>query len=153
MSSWHRHVAAAAGLVAALAAAACGARVVAVKGDSMAPGLKDGDRILLNTSAGALARGDVVAYRSQIRPQASHLSRVVVLPGEVFAIRKGVLHVGGKPLDEPYVAPENRSADDYGPYKVPAGAYFLLGDNRRNSMDSRTIGAVARDRIWGRWAW
>jgi signal peptidase I len=145
-------------VVAALAAAMAigigglvlGPRVVRVPSRSMAPTIESGGYILLRTAVGTIERGDVVAFRNPAVPGRSHVFRVIVLPGERFAILGGVVHVNGKALDEPYVAAENRLIQDYGPYQLPAHQYFLMGDNRRDAADSRFIGAIERDAIWGK---
>lgn len=54
---------------------------------------------------------------------------------------------------EPYIAPENRSHENYGPYQMPAEQYFVMGDNRRDSLDSRHEGGIPRSRIWARVVW
>jgi signal peptidase I len=122
-----------------------------VNGNSMAPAIGMGDYVLVRTTVGTIERGDVVAFRNPSAPGRSHVFRVIVLPGERFTIVGGVVQVNGKPLDEPYVARENRFVQDYGPYQLPANQYFLMGDNRRDAADSRFIGAIERGLIWGRW--
>ena len=85
-----------------------------------------------------------------IPPDASDLvKRVVGLPGDEVAIIDGVLHVDGVAFDEPYL--DGPAPADFGPVTVPDGALFFLGDNRRNSADSRgSLGFVTRDRVIGR---
>jgi signal peptidase I len=89
-----------------------------------------------------------------LRPRLIHVpsrSMEPVLPGERFQIVGGVVHVNGRRLDEPYVAPENRDDKNHGPFQVPVGQYYVMGDNRRDAADSRYLGAIERDRIWGKW--
>jgi len=85
-----------------------------------------------------------------VAPDPSDLvKRVIGLPGDEVSIVDGLLHIDGVPYGEPYVA--GPVASDYGPVVVPDGALFFLGDNRRNSADSRGgLGFVARDRVIGR---
>jgi signal peptidase I len=141
------------GVVAALMVGALVFRphLVKVPGHSMAPTIQSGTYVLVRTAFDTIERGDVVAFHNPTAPGRSHLYRVVVLPGERFAIVGGAMQVGGRPLDEPYVSKENRLVQDYGPYQVPANQYFLMGDNRRDAADSRYIGAISRDHIWGKW--
>jgi signal peptidase I len=121
-----------------------------VRSDSMAPAIQDGDLVLVRTTVGSIERGDVVAFRNPSEPSRSHMFRVIVLPGERFAIVAGVVQVNGKALDEPYVSTENRFVQDDGPHQLPANQYFLMGDNRRNAADSRVIGPIERHLIWGK---
>jgi signal peptidase I len=125
-------------------------RLMRVQADSMAPAIRGGAHVLVRTTVGRIERGDVVAFRNPSEPSRSHLYRVIVLPGERFAIVGGVVQVDGKALDEPYVARENRLIQDYGPHQLPANQYFLMGDNRRDAADSRFIGAIERELIWGK---
>ena len=125
--------------------------VMRVPADSMAPTIQSGEYVVVRTTVDGIARGDVVAFRNPTEPARSHLYRVIVLPGERFAIVGGVVHVDGKALVEPYVATENRLADNYGPYEAAGQPVFVLGDNRRNGADSRYIGAIERRLIWGTW--
>lgn len=111
-----------------------------------------------------IRRGDIVVFRYPEDPQTDFVKRVIGLPDETIVIRdKGVL-VDGVPVDEPYVLyddpkifpdakglPEQfRLRDQFGPYVVPRGEYFVMGDNRDRSNDSRYWGTVPRDLIKGR---
>jgi len=119
-------------------------------GDAMAPAIKDGDRVTITRAVEPLRRGDVVVFRYPNDQTKNFVKRVVGLPGETLAIVDGGVVVNGRPLDEPYVSQENRSRDSFGPQVVPPGQYFLMGDNRRNSSDSRHWGAVPVGLIWGK---
>ena len=77
------------------------------------------------------------------------VKRVIGLPGETVRERKGIVSVDGRQLSEPYVAPGHRGGES-GTWHVPAGSYFLLGDNRAESCDSRAFGAVPKRDILGR---
>jgi signal peptidase I len=93
------------------------------------------------------ARGLVVICRY---PDSNeyYVKRIVGLPGERVEIRDGQTYIGGEPLAEPYVA--HPAESDFGPYQVPEGCVFVMGDNRANSHDSRAEGALAKDMIVGR---
>ena len=104
-------------------------------------------------------RGDVVVFRYPEQPHVDFVKRVVALPGETVLIRDKRVFIDGKELPEPYVmfkdtrtqhssSPFHR--DHFGPYRVPAGEYFTMGDNRDNSHDSRFWGTVPRAMIKGR---
>lgn len=154
----------------------CSDRVV---GPSMLPGLQPGDRVLVNPLAyGARAprRGDIVALVPPVGPRGTAVKRVVGLPGDELEIRPGtsglppvvLVRPGGKGpwerLAEPYASragnPDLGCCDGSGratgsprPFKVPAGRYFVLGDNRNVSYDSMDYGPVSRDAIQGRVSW
>jgi signal peptidase I len=121
-----------------------------VRGASMAPGIYDGDRILvdqLSVSLGGLSRGDIVVLRCPLDPRLDYIKRVVALPGEYVEVVDGVVQVDGVPLEEPYVAQQDERAALR--MQVPGGAYFVMGDNRRHSSDSREVGVVAVEQIVG----
>lgn len=129
---------------------------VRVRGGSMLDTLRDGDRLIaLRPPArlGRLRRGDIVICRYP-GDKRYYIKRVVGLPGETIEARAGVVHVGGRALSERYVA--HASHREFKPVELRADGYFVLGDNRANSRDSRAVGplsardicAVARLRIW-----
>ena len=95
-----------------------------------------------------VSRGDIVAFRTPAPAVATcgsggiRVKRVIALPGETFAERKGTVYVDGKRLSEPYVKLPDR--DTWRPRPVPRDSYFLLGDARSQSCDSRVFGAVSR---------
>ena len=112
---------------------------------------KTDDRVLavrLRWPFGGVSRGDIVAFRTPPRADAAcgssgvFVKRVIALPGETFAERKGVVYVNGKPLTERYV--KLREHDTWTRRRVPSGSYFLLGDARAQSCDSRVFGPVPR---------
>ncbi len=80
----------------------------------------------------------------------SFIKRVVGLPGETIENRHGVVYVNGQMVPEPYVPPRYADVTDYGPTKVPQGNYFVMGDHRISSNDSRVFGPVASQFIYGR---
>lgn len=124
-----------------------------VQGTSMARELVDGERILVNKFVyrfQPIERGDVVVFWYPDDPEVSFIKRVVALPGDTVEIRRGVLLVNGERLVEPYVLPENGDQRSLSPLTVRAGHYFVLGDNRRGSNDSRNWGLVPRRYIYGK---
>jgi signal peptidase I len=95
------------------------------------------------------ARGDVVVFRFPKDRSVLFLQRIVGLPGETCEIRRGTVLVNGMPLDEPYVRPGGEP-ENWGPRRVPAGSYFVLGDHRNASNDSRNWGVVPQEDVVGR---
>jgi signal peptidase I len=104
-------------------------------------------------------RGDVVVFRYPEDPSQDFVKRVIALPGETVTIRDKRVFIDGRELPEPYVVfmdkqthhPRDiRRRDHFGPYTVPAGRYFTMGDNRDHSHDSRSWGTVPRAMIKGR---
>jgi signal peptidase I len=100
-------------------------------------------------------RGDLVVFETPPSAEercgagGTFVKRLIGLPGEVVSERGGVLYIDGKRLDEPYVRAEQRGTSDGG-WEVPEGRYFMMGDNRRDSCDSRVWGAVDRGAIIGK---
>lgn len=135
-------------LALALAAAACDSTVVTIRGSSMLPTYKDGDTAIGSKTVGAIARGDVVGFRYPRDESKSFVQRVVGLPGEEIEIVNGIVSINGKPIPEPYVAPQNNPSFSMSRRRIPDDLYFMLGDNRGNSSDSRSWGNVARGKIW-----
>ncbi len=126
---------------------------VKVEGTSMAPLLSDQERIFINKFVyrfEAIHRGDVVVFWYPLDRSKSFIKRVIALPGEVVEIRHGVLYLNGRMVPEPYVPPRFTDVTDYGPVKVPQGSYFVMGDHRISSNDSRVFGPVASQFIYGR---
>ena len=123
-----------------------------VEGSSMQPALESGQYIIVNKVVYKLRpphRGEIVVFDP---PQDSspYIKRVIGLPGEVVEGRRGKIYVDGSPLSEPYL--EGIKVNYFLKYKVPDGYYFVMGDNRGNSLDSRSFGAVPADSIIGK-AW
>ena len=129
---------------------ACGAFRVDVVGNAMAPTLKDGDSAIATRDVATLQRGDIVGFKSPNDESKSFVQRIVGLPGDSIEVREGQVILNGNPLQEPYVAAENRSNDSWGPATVAPGTYFVMGDNRRDSSDSRSWGSVRREAIWAK---
>jgi len=126
---------------------------VKVEGTSMAPLLSDQERIFINKFVyrfEPIQRGDVVVFWYPLDHTKSFIKRVVGLPGETVEIRQGALSVNGKVIPEPYVPPQYEDNSDYGPYAVEKDHFFVLGDHRISSNDSRVFGAVPSQFIYGR---
>jgi signal peptidase I len=126
---------------------------VKVEGTSMAPLLSDQERIFINKFVyrfEPIQRGDVVVFWYPVDPTKSFIKRVVGLPGETVEIRQGVVYVNGKSLSEPYVPPQYEDLSDYPPTRVPPDKFFVMGDHRISSNDSRVFGAVESRYIYGR---
>ena len=125
--------------------------VSVVRGSSMAPGIHDGDRIVVDRFAyllGTVARGDVVVLKYPLDPSLDYIKRVIGLPGDEIVIENGAVYVNGERLDEPYV----ESTDPWARLstRVLPAHYFVLGDNRPRSSDSREFGQVPMDYVRGR---
>lgn len=123
---------------------------VVVQGSSMYPTLKDGDRLVLNKIEYRLSDpdyGDIVVLNHDAKSE--WVKRVIGKGGDTIEIRDQVVYRNGEPLDEPYINPEPYG--DFSQVTVPEGCYFVMGDNRANSSDSRftSLGFVERDQIVG----
>jgi signal peptidase I len=126
---------------------------VKVEGTSMAPLLSDQERIFINKFVyrfEPIERGDVVVFWYPLDRSKSFIKRVIALPGENVEIRRGVVYVNGKMVQESYVPPQYADVSDYGPLRVPNGSYFVMGDHRISSNDSRVFGPVPSQFIYGR---
>jgi signal peptidase I len=110
-----------------------------------------------------IRRGDVVVFKSPEDPERDFIKRVIGLPGETVELRNKAVYIDGEPLDEPYVrylVPPREHADTdtdafdlrftFGPVTVPEGQYFMMGDNRDNSEDSRYWGFMPREYVKGK---
>jgi signal peptidase I len=101
----------------------------------------------------AINRGDVVVFKQPDEPEVDFIKRVVGVPGDIVELRGGYLHVNGEQIEEPYVQEVYRQRDqkkNFGPVEVLPGQYFVLGDHRNASADSRFWGQVPRGLIKGR---
>lgn len=126
---------------------------VKVEGTSMAPLLSDQERIFINKFVyrfEPIQRRDVVVFWYPLDHSKSFIKRVIGLPGESVEIRQGTVYVNGRAIDEPYVPTQYEDLSDYGPMRVPKDSYFVMGDHRISSNDSRVFGPVASKFIYGR---
>jgi len=126
---------------------------VKVEGTSMAPLLSDQERIFINKFVyrfEPIERGDVVVFWYPLDRSKSFIKRVVGLPGETVEIRQGALYVDGKNIPEPYVPAQYEDLSDFAPVRVPKDSYFVMGDHRISSNDSRVFGPVESRFIYGR---
>lgn len=128
---------------------------VKVEGTSMMPSLIDQERIFINKfiyrfGIGQVERGDMVVFWFPGDPSKSYIKRVIGLPGDLVEIDGGSVRVNRLPLAETYVPEEYRDRQSYGPVRVPADHYFVMGDHRSSSNDSRNWGPVHRRYIYGK---
>ncbi len=130
-----------------------GFQVARVEGQSMAPTLADQDRLIVNKFAyrvGIPRRGDIVMLYYPINPDKSFVKRVIAEEGDTVKITDGRVYVNDVPMDDSFVPPEYRSHDDFGPQVIQEGYYFVMGDHRNNSSDSRHWGLVPKKYIIGK---
>jgi signal peptidase I len=126
---------------------------VKVEGTSMLPRLVDQERIFVNRFIYRFAdieRGDIVVFWYPRDRTKSFIKRVLAVPGDEVEIRYGSVYVNGRRVKEPYLRPEYRDHDSFRRQLVPADHYFVLGDHRNSSNDSRNWGFVSRDLIYGK---
>ena len=129
------------------------AQAFRVQGTSMEPLLADGERIVVNKFVyrfRAIERGDVVVFWYPRDPSVSFIKRVVGLPGDTVEIRSGRLVVNGVFVPEGYLPASYRDSDNLPATEIGKGFYFVLGDHRRSSNDSRSWGEVPERYIYGR---
>jgi signal peptidase I len=128
-------------------------QVARVEGRSMAPTLEDQDRLIINKFAYRLDQprlGDIVMLYYPIDPSKSFVKRLIAGEGDQVRIVDGRVYRNGVLLDDSFVQPDYRSHDDWGPEVVPEGYYFVMGDHRNNSSDSRIWRYVPKKYIVGK---
>ena len=128
---------------------------VKVEGTSMMPSLQNDERIFINKfvyrfGISNIDRGDTVVFLYPGDPTKSYIKRVIGIPGDTVEIDRGRVIVNSNPIAEPYVAEDNRDNVSMNPQIVPADKYFVLGDHRSSSNDSRSWGLVPREYIYGK---
>ena len=128
---------------------------VKVEGTSMMPSLTDQERIFINKfvyqwGIENIQRGDMVVFWFPLDTTKSYIKRVIGLPGDTVEIRDGDVLVNGKALEEDYVPPEYRDHQNLPLRTVPEDSYYVLGDHRSSSNDSRSWGTVKRKYIYGK---
>jgi signal peptidase I len=130
-----------------------GVQVARVEGQSMAPTLENEDRLIVNKliyRIGEPRRGDIVMLFYPLDPSKSFVKRVIAEEQDTVRIVEGQVYVNDIPLSDDYVPEDFRSHDDWGPQVVPEGYYFVMGDHRNNSSDSRNWGFVPKRYIIGK---
>jgi signal peptidase I len=176
--SWGKTLLVAAGILvvgraAAFAVRRAGVEAFQMPSGGMLPTLVVGDHFLVSKMQTVPSRGDAIVFQYPLGPETDYIKRVIGLPGETLEIRQNQVLINGTPLprrqrDEPCGQgcqlweeqsrgrthlvrhDRDRPPTDFGPKVIPAGAYFVMGDNRDNSNDSRVWGTVAADLIKGR---
>jgi signal peptidase I len=126
---------------------------VKVEGTSMQPRLVDQERIFVNRFIYRfenIRRGDIVVFWYPRDTNKSFIKRVVAVPGDVIEIRNGAVYVNGSEVKEPYLKPEFRDNESFHKAVVPPEQYFVLGDHRNSSNDSRNWGFVPKSLIYGK---
>jgi signal peptidase I len=126
---------------------------VKVEGTSMTPLISDQERIFINKFVyrfEPIERGDVVVFWYPLDRSKSFIKRVVGLPDDTVEIREGQVYVNSKLLPEPYVPPESADFGTLSATRIPRGEYFVMGDHRTSSNDSRIFGPVPRKFIYGK---
>ncbi len=130
-----------------------GFQVARVEGHSMAPTLADQDRLIVNKLAYRIGEphiGDVVMLYYPLDPNKSFVKRVIAEEGDQVRIVDGRVYRNDVLLDDSFVPADFRSHDDWGPQVIPEGYYFVMGDHRNNSSDSRHWGFVPKKYIIGK---
>ena len=131
---------------------------ITVHGASMNPTLKDSERIFA-LKIGKVERFDIISFRAPTEPnepKKNYIKRVIALPGEKITYENDVLYINNEKILEPFLdefkqalpSDELLTKENFS-YKVPENTYFVMGDNRQNSKDSRIIGVIDEDRIIG----
>jgi signal peptidase I len=133
-------------------------QTVHVEGLSMFATLDDNDYLIANKIDYRIHgpdRGDIIILRPPTLSTTDYIKRVIALPGERLLIRDGVVYINGHKLDEPYLPEAWTVGTEWGGPNgtvIPSNEYFVMGDNRNRSQDSRVFGPITRDRIDGK-AW
>jgi signal peptidase I len=126
---------------------------VRVEGTSMQPELRDQDRLFINKFAyrfESISRGDVVVFFYPRDPEKSYIKRVIALPGDTMRIDEGRVYVNGQRVEETYVPRRYRDSRSMPEIVIPQANYFVMGDHRSISSDSRDFGPVDRQLIYGK---
>ena len=126
---------------------------VKVEGGSMEPSLEDQERIFINKLVyrlEAIGRGDIIVFRYPRDPRKNFIKRVIAIPGDRIRITRGRVYINGQLIEEPYVPEQYQDSRSAAELTIPADSYFVMGDHRTMSNDSREFGPVARDLIYGK---
>jgi signal peptidase I len=116
----------------------------------MYPTIKVGDHLMVEKISRDIKRGDIVVFKPT--PQSGQkddlVKRVIGMPGDTVEVKAAKLYINGEPQNEPYL--KERMITDYKSFTVPPDSYFMMGDNRNNSFDSRYWGAVPKENLIGK---
>ncbi|HEV2962455.1 MAG TPA: signal peptidase I [Candidatus Angelobacter sp.] len=126
---------------------------VKVEGGSMEPSLEDQERIFINKLVyrlEAIGRGDIIVFRYPRDPRKNFIKRVIAIPGDRIRVTHGRVYLNGQLIQEPYVPEQYQDSRSAAEITIPADSYFVMGDHRTMSNDSRDFGPVARDLIYGK---
>ena len=126
---------------------------VRVEGTSMEPRLDNNDRLFINKFVyrfEKIERGDVIVFHYPGDPAKSYIKRVIALPGDDLRISDGVVYLNGRAISEPYVPPRYEDGRSVAEETIPAGMYWVMGDHRPISSDTRDFGPVPRHLIYGK---
>jgi signal peptidase I len=151
LRSWTRDLAIALGL--AIVVMIFLYQPVKVEGTSMYPLLSDQERIFINKFVyrfEPIERGDVIVFWYPLDRSKSFIKRVVGLPGETIEIRMGHVYINGQELADQYVPTGYLDGSNWASHRIPADSYFVMGDHRDSSNDSRVFGPVPRQFIYGK---
>lgn len=120
---------------------------------SMEPTLQVGDRIIVNKLLYRFStpkRGDIMVFKYPVNPNRDFIKRVIGLPGETIQIKDSKVYIDGKILEQPFLPPDLKYDHNFGPARVGENQYFMMGDNRNNSEDSRFWGSLPEQNIVGK---
>lgn len=120
---------------------------------SMEPTLKVGDKIIVNKLLYRFSspkRGDIMVFKYPVNPERDFIKRVIGLPGETIEIKNSKVYIDGKILEQPFLPPDLKYNRNLAPTKIGENQYFMLGDNRNNSEDSRFWGSLPEKNIVGK---
>ena len=130
-----------------------GFQVARVDGLSMEPTLEDRDRLIVSKlvyELGDPRPGDIVMLYYPPNPEKMFVKRVIAKEGDIVQLIDGRIYINDTPVADDYLPEEWRSHEDFGPQEIQPGYYFVMGDNRNNSLDSRTWGSVPKKYIVGK---
>ncbi len=119
---------------------------------SMEPTLTKGDRIIVNKITYRFTEpkwGDIIVFKYPLNPKRDFIKRVIGLPGDTIQLKNSTLYVNGKAVNQSFL-PQGLKYGNYGPVTMADDAYFMMGDNRNNSEDSRVWGTLPRENIVGK---
>ena len=123
-----------------------------IPSESMVPTIEVNDKVIVTNFSYWFSepkRGDVIVFKYPMDPKTDYIKRCIGLPGETVEFRNSQLYINGELVEEPYL-PDDLVFADYGPVEVPEGQYFMCGDNRNHSADSRVWGFLDEDLIIGK---